>query len=118
MADLTRARVSLGRGRRRLADWSYVCLTVALWTAATLLLALGCLLLVGILVADGHPARFFLHVQNLATHYLAAGPAARTRFHGQLAAFYIGLVLLFGTARAPTLASQLRAQIGRGGRHD
>lgn len=118
MADLTRVRQTLARARGRLADAGFVFLSTALWVSVTILLALGCLVLLAILVADGHPARFFLHAQNLAGHYLAAGAAARARFHGQLGAFFLGLVLLLGIGRAPSFARHLRDDLARERPHD
>lgn len=118
MADRTTIRARLREAQHRLAGGSAAALVLAVWAGVTLLMALGCLLLAGILVADGHPARFFLHAQNLANHYLAAGSAARARFHGQLGAFYVGLALLLGTARAPSLFKDLRETVAREHRHD
>lgn len=118
MADWRVIRARLRAARHRLAGASAAALVLGVWAGVTLILALGCLLLIGVLVADGHPARFFLHARNLANHYLAAGPLARIRFHAQLGAIYAGLVLLLGTARAPSLVKGLRETLARERRHD
>ena len=91
-------------------------LTVA-GLAGTVLAALGAVFAFVIVAADGRPLRFFAHLQNLATHYLFADPAARKHFDGQVLVLFLGVVGLFLIARLPGFATRLRRELACGGRH-
>ena len=115
-------RPRLARAGRILADACHITLSVALWLAGTVLAALGAVFAFVIVAADGRPLRFFAHLQNLATHYLFADPAARKHFDGQVLVLFLGVVGLFLIARLPGFATRLRRELaqnhmGVGGRH-
>jgi hypothetical protein len=118
MADcFPNLRPRLARAGRILADACHITLSVALWLAGTVLAARGAVFAFVIVAADGRPLRFFAHLQNLSTHYLFADSAARARFDRQVLVLFLGVVGLFLIARLPGLATRLRRELARGGRH-
>lgn len=105
------------RWLRRCADGCQLLLSVLLWTSGNLLAALGLLLLLVILAADARPLLFFAHLDNLASHYLAADEAARAAFDRQLIGFSGALWALLMLARLPAFVARLGREAGEGSHH-
>ncbi len=105
----------LPRLRRHVADGCHLLLSLFLWLAGIVLVALGLVLAFAILAADLRPLLFFAHVDNLATHYLAADPARRAQFDMQLLALFTAIVTLLLLARLPGFVIRMRRELGRGG---
>lgn len=115
MRDLHAALRPLAQAlARRVADGCFIALAAALWLGGILLAALGAVLLVLLLIADGDPDLFFLHLSNLATRYLAADAPARLSFLCQGAGLYLGIVALLLVARAPLFLRRLRHDLEQG----
>lgn len=110
-------RELIGEIGRRTADASLVLISVVVLVSETLLMALGCALLVGILVAGGEAERFAQHTQNLANHLLTADPVGRRAFMGELSGLILGIAVLLLVARGPAWLRRLRAALDRSRRH-
>lgn len=109
------ASTRLARLRRNVANGCHLLLSLLLWLAGIVLVALGFVLAFAILAADLQPLLFFAHVDNLATHYLAANPARRAQFDMQLLALFTAIVTLLLLARLPGFVIRMRRELGRGG---
>lgn len=105
----------LPRLRRHIADGCHLLLSLLLWLAGIVLVALGFVLAFAILAADLQPLLFFAHVDNLATHYLTADPARRAQFDMQLLGLFTAIVTLLLLARLPGFVIRMRRELGRGG---
>lgn len=101
------------RLRRSLADACHLILSTALWLGGTLLATLGTILVLVILVADAQLPLLFAHLDNLASHYLAADAARRAEFDGQVIGLTGALALLFVVARFPAFAARMRRELSR-----
>ena len=99
------------RLRGLLADACHVLLTTSLWLGSTMLVALGILFAFAIVAANGEPAIFFAHLDNLANHYLAASPDRRAEFDAQLLALLGTILLLLLLARIPGFAVRMRRDL-------
>lgn len=96
---------SEGRG----AAAAYCVITVSAWCVLNSLAALGLLALFFILFANASFEGFFREGGNLAAHYLAASPAARTSFQHIIAWLVAGAFVMLAAMRARALAADLRA---------
>lgn len=105
----------LPRLRRHIADSCHLLLSLLLWLAGIVLVALGLVLAFAIVAADLQPLLFFAHVDNLASHYLAADPALRAQFEMQLLALFTAAVTLLLLARLPGFVIRMRRELGRRG---
>ena len=105
----------LHRLRRHIANGCHLLLSLLLWLAGIVLVALGLVLAFAILAADLQPLLFFAHVDNLASHYLAAAPARRDQFDMQLLAMFTAIVTLLLLARLPGFVIRMRRELSRGG---
>lgn len=103
------------RMRGLVADGCHIVLSGVLWLGGTLLAALGILLALAIIAANGEPAIFFAHVDNLASHYLAADVAQRAAFDLQMIGLVGSFLLLMLLARAPAFATRLRRELSERG---
>lgn len=102
------------RLRRIVADGCYLLLSLILWLSGIILVALGSLLAFVILAADLQPFLFFAHLDNLATHYLAADPVRRARFDIQLLALFIAIAIFLLLARLPGFVVRMRRELNHG----
>jgi len=109
------ASTRLARLRRHVADCCHLLLSLLLWLAGIVLVALGFVLAFAILAADLQPLLFFAHIDNLATHYLAADPARRAQFDMQLLALFTAIVTLLLLARLPGFVIRMRRELRCGG---
>ncbi len=105
----------LPRLRRHIADGCHLLLSLLLWLTGIVLVALGFVLAFAILAADLQPLLFFAHLDNLASHYLAADPARRAQFDMQLLALFTAIVTLLLLARLPGFVVRMRRELDRGG---
>lgn len=105
----------LPRLRRHMANGCHLLLSLLLWLAGIILVALGFVLAFAIVAAALQPLLFFAHVDNLATHYLAADPARRAQFDMQLLALFTAIVTLLLLARLPGFVIRMRRELNRGG---
>ncbi len=103
------------RLRRGIADGCHLALSLLLWLSGTVLVALGLMLAFAIFAADLQPLLFFAHVDNLATHYLAADPVRRAQFDMQLLALFTSIVTLLLLARLPGFVIRMRRELGGAG---
>lgn len=101
------------RLRRLLADACHLVLSTTLWLGGTLLVTLGTILAVVILAADARLPILFAHLDNLASHYLAADAPRRAEFDLQLVGLTTALALLFVVARLPAFAARMRRELSR-----
>ena len=101
------------RLQRFLADACHLALSTTIWLAGTLLVTLGTILVVVILAADARLPILFAHLDNLASHYLAADAARRAEFDLQLVGLTAALALLFLVARLPAFAARMRSELSR-----
>ena len=101
------------RLRRFLADACHLVLSTTIWLGGTLLATLGTILAVVILAADARLPVLFVHLDNLASHYLAADAARRAEFDLQLVGLTAALALLFLVARLPAFAARMRRELSR-----
>ena len=80
--------------RGRLARFACWAITLASWCALNGLAAIGLIALLFIMLANASFSNFFREGGNLAAHYLAAAPAARTTFEHLVAWLFAGLFVL------------------------
>ncbi|OYU37291.1 hypothetical protein [Novosphingobium sp. PASSN1] len=89
------------RKRRHLADLWYILVKAGAFLGAIYLMVLGLPLLAFLMLAGGDTERLFLHLDNLAAHYLAADHGARAAFDQGTALGLFGLATLLAIWRLP-----------------
>lgn len=87
--------------RRRLSDLWFILVKAGAFLGAIYLMVLGLPLLAFLMLAGGDPERLFLHLDNLAAHYLAADHGARAAFDQGTALGLFGLATLIAIWRLP-----------------
>lgn len=94
--------------RRFLADACFVTLSLAGFVATTLLGCLGLVPLVLLLAAGPDLEAMITHLDNFASHYLAAEPAQRLAFDRQLTLIALLVVTMALFARLPLVLGRVR----------
>lgn len=95
--------------RRYLADLWYILVKAGAFLGAIYLMVLGLPLLAFLMLAGGDPERLFLHLDNLAAHYLAADHNARAAFDQGTALGLFGLATLIAIWRLPSFLDAVQA---------
>jgi hypothetical protein len=100
---------SLPPARRYLADLWFILVKAGAFLGAIYLMVLGLPLLAFLMLAGGDPERLFLHLDNLAAHYLAADHNARAAFDQGTALGLFGLATLIAIWRLPAFLDAVQA---------
>ncbi len=100
---------ALPPARRHLADLWYILVKAGAFLGAIYLMVLGLPLLAFLMLAGGDPERLFLHLDNLAAHYLAADHNARAAFDQGTALGLFGLATLIAIWRLPAFLDAVQA---------
>ena len=96
------------------SDLAYIVLTTAGWIAGNLLAILGCAVAMFIVISHARIDMFFLHIDNLASRYVAADMGRRAGFEHQLVQLFIIACALTLLVRGPLFVARLRRELGRG----
>ena len=109
------------RGRLTGADWvgiardtCYVVLTAAGWLLGNLLSILGCTVALFIIISHGQTDAFFLHVDNLASRYVAADLGRKAAFEHQLVQLFSIILVATLAIRGPRFVARLRRELAEG----
>lgn len=102
------------RGSGALADLAYIALTTTGWLAGNLLGILGCAVAMFIVISHGHVDTFFLHVDNLASRYVAADLGRREVFEQQLVQVFVIVLGLTLAVRGPLFVRRVRRELREG----
>jgi hypothetical protein len=108
-APATPAGSSPPPAQRYLADLWYILIKAGAFLGAIYLMVLGLPLLAFLMLAGGDPERLFLHLDNLAAHYLAADHNARAAFDQGTALGLFGLATLITIWRLPAFLDAVQA---------
>lgn len=102
------------RARALFADLAYIVLISTGWLAGNLLGILGCAVAMFIVISHGHADVFFLHVDNLASRYVAAGLDRRAVFDHQLVQLFSIVLTATLIIRGPRFIARLRRDLRSG----
>jgi hypothetical protein len=98
--------------RRFVADACLVALRLTGWAAVTLLAALGCFVVLFLMLGNFEAAGFFAHLDNLARRFAEADAARRSHFLTLVAWVSVALVLVVTACRMRSLAAVFRISPG------
>ncbi len=104
------------RLRKRMADAAYVTLMTLLWLAGNLLAVLGLVVVAFVMISEADFYAFMSHLDNLASRFVAADPARRATFEGQVWWVLGIMTLVFVAVRLPRFVTRLRADLLQGPR--
>ncbi|QYE33137.1 hypothetical protein KZX46_03165 (plasmid) [Polymorphobacter sp. PAMC 29334] len=96
------------------ADLAYITLKTAGWLAGNLLGILGCAVAMFIVISHGRVDTFFLHVDNLASRYVAADLGRRELFEHQLVQVFVIVLGVTLAVRGPLFVKRLRRELREG----
>ncbi|UAJ12385.1 hypothetical protein [Polymorphobacter megasporae] len=102
------------RSSEALTDLAYVALTTTGWLAGNLLGILGCAVAMFIVISHGHVDTFFLHVDNLASRYVAADLGRREAFEHQLVQVFVIVLGVTLAVRGPLFVRRVRRELREG----
>ncbi len=100
---------------QRLArDACYIVLVTTGWLAGNLLGILGCVVAVFLVISHGDMSMFFLHIDNLASRYVAADVGRRTVFEHQMVQILAGVFVIAILVRGPVFVARVRRELRQG----
>lgn len=102
------------RVSRRVADAAYVTLVTVGWVTGNILGVLGCAVAAFIVLSHGQWDAFFLHIDNLASRYVAADTPRRMMFEHILVQVFVVMFVAISLFRAAGLIRQVRAALAEG----
>ncbi len=104
-------RISTRRWRQPLRDICFILIRAGSYLGSIYLAVLGLPLLFFLLLAGGDLSLFFMHLGNLAAHYLAADPAAQAGFINELKLGLLGVATLIVIWRLPRFLDDVSAAL-------
>lgn len=100
--------------RRRGADLAYILLKTSGWLAGNLLGVLGCAVAMFLVISHGNIDTFFLHLDNLASRYVAADADRRAVFGHQVVQVFTIVLVATLALRGPAFVRRLRHDLKTG----
>ena len=94
--------------RAAFASLLYFTVAVVVWCLVNLSIALGIFVILFVMLANASFLGFFIEIDNLADHYLAAGRAARVAFQLDFMRSFITVFMLVCLIRGPYFIQALR----------
>jgi len=105
------APVSTRHWRQPLRDICYILIMAGAYLGSIYLMVLGLPLLFFLMLAGGDLSLFFIHIGNLAAHYLAADHAAQAGFINELKLGLFGVATLIVIWRLPRFLDDVSAAL-------
>lgn len=105
------APVSTRHWRQPLRDICFIVIKAGAYLGSIYLMVLGLPLLFFLLLAGGDLGLFFVHIGNLAAHYLAADHAAQAGFINELKLGLFGIATLIVIWRLPRFLDDVSAAL-------
>lgn len=102
------------RVSRRVADAAYVTLVTVGWLTGNILGVLGCAVAAFIVLSHGQWDAFFLHIDNLASRYVAADTSRRMMFEHILVQVFVVLFVAISLFRAGGFIRRIRSALAEG----